>query len=104
MSACYKFMCGCEYCITAKTMHSSLLTWHGCPLKQIKDLSHNVQNIRSGEIKSRIFEAYKNSIRSHGCHICTNIHPYLWKQFFPVPLHITGYHTGNVCYAVVINA
>ena len=28
MSACYKFMCGCECCISDKSIHSSLLSWH----------------------------------------------------------------------------
>ena len=27
MSAQYKIMCGCEYCISAKSIHSSLLSW-----------------------------------------------------------------------------
>ena len=27
MSARYKVMCGCEYCIYAKIIHSSLLSW-----------------------------------------------------------------------------
>ena len=28
MSAYYKIMCGCECCISAKSIHSSLLSWH----------------------------------------------------------------------------
>ena len=27
MSACYKVVCGCECCIFAKIVHSSLLSW-----------------------------------------------------------------------------
>ena len=27
MTSQYKVMCGCEYCISTKSMHSSLLSW-----------------------------------------------------------------------------
>ena len=69
MTTRYKVMCGCECCISAKSMHYYLLTCHDCHLKQLKYRSHNAQNIRSCEISSRIFETYKNSVRTHGCHI-----------------------------------
>ena len=62
-------MCGCECCIYAKSMHSYLLTWYDCRMKQPKDISHNSQNRSYGEIPSRIFETYKNAVRPHGCHI-----------------------------------
>ena len=61
-------MCGCECCISAKIMHSYLITCHN-RLKHLKDKSHNAQNRRSGEISSHIFETYKNALRAHGCHI-----------------------------------
>ena len=32
-SSRYKVMCGCEYCISAKIMNSSLLSWRGSHLK-----------------------------------------------------------------------
>ena len=35
-SSGYKFMCGCECCIFTKIMHSSLLTWCDCYLKNSK--------------------------------------------------------------------
>ena len=66
----YKVMCGCECCMFAKSMHLSLLTWRDHHLKQPKDIIQNVQNIRSGELSSSLFETYKNSVRPHGCHIC----------------------------------
>ena len=62
-------MCGCECFISEKSAHSSLLTRCGLHLQQLKDQSHNSQNIRSGEIVSRIFETYKNSLRLHCYHI-----------------------------------
>ena len=33
MSSRYKFMCGCECCISAKSKHSSLISWCDCCLK-----------------------------------------------------------------------
>ena len=65
----YKVTCGCECCISAKIMRSSLLKWRDLRFKQLKDRSHNAQNRRSGELSSRLFETYKNSARPHGCHI-----------------------------------
>ena len=69
MTSRYKVICSCECCIYAKSMHSSLLTWRDCRLKHPKDIIHNAQNRRSGEISSRIFETYKNYVQPHGCHI-----------------------------------
>ena len=39
MSARYKIMCGCECCISAKIIHSSLLSWRDKYLKKLKDQS-----------------------------------------------------------------
>ena len=91
----YKIMCGCECCIYAKNMPSSLLTRRDCHLKQLKNRRKNTQNRRSGEIASRVFEIYKNYEIPHGCHTqnttvdlatekicsCTSIHHALphWK-------------------------
>ena len=62
-------MCSFECCISAKSVHSYLLTYSNRFLKQIKARSHNGQNIMSGEISSRIFETYMNAIRPCGYHI-----------------------------------
>ena len=43
MSARYKIMCGCECCISAKSIHSSLLSWRDRYLKRLKDKSQNAQ-------------------------------------------------------------
>ena len=37
MSARYKIMCGCECCISAKSINYSLLSWHDRYLKRLKD-------------------------------------------------------------------
>ena len=39
MSTRYKIMCGCECCISAKSIHSSLLYWCDRYLKKLKDKS-----------------------------------------------------------------
>ena len=37
MSARYNIMCGFEFCISAKSIHSSLLSWRDRYLKKLKD-------------------------------------------------------------------
>ena len=54
-------------------MHSSLLKWCDRRLKHLKDRSHNAKIRRSGEISSRIFETYKNSVQPYWCH-CRHVH------------------------------
>ena len=49
MSALYKVMCGCECCISAKSIHSSLLSWSDRYLKKHNDRSQNSQSRRSDE-------------------------------------------------------
>ena len=41
MSARYKIICGCECCISAKSIHSSLISWRDRYLKKLKDQSLN---------------------------------------------------------------
>ena len=69
MSTRYKVMCGCECCISAKTIHSSLLSWRYRYLKKLKYLSQNSQNRRYDEMDNHLFETYKNSVIPHGLHI-----------------------------------
>ena len=66
-------MCDCDCCISAKCIHSSMLTCRDFRLKHLKDRSHNVQNIRSSEISSRIFVTYRNAVQPHGYHITASI-------------------------------
>ena len=49
MSARYKVMCGCEFCIYAKRIHSSLLSWRDQYIKKLKHQIQNAQNRRSSE-------------------------------------------------------
>ena len=49
MSAQYKVMCCCECFISAKNIHSSLLSWHDSYLEKLKYQIQNDQSRRSGE-------------------------------------------------------
>ena len=69
MSACYKIMCGCECCISAKSIHSSLLSWLDRYLKRLKDHIQNSQSRRSGERAHQIYTTYKNTVMPYGSHI-----------------------------------
>ena len=62
-------MCGCECCVSAKSIHSSLISWCDRYLKKIKDQIQNSQNRRSGEKANFIYETYKNTVIPHGRHI-----------------------------------
>ena len=44
MSARYKIMCGCECYISAKSIHSSFLSWRNRYLEKLKDKSQNAQS------------------------------------------------------------
>ena len=43
-------MCDCKCCISAKSIHSSLISWRQ-------------------EKENRIYKTYKNTVMPHGCHI-----------------------------------
>ena len=62
-------MCGCECFISAKSMHSSLLSWRYLYLKKLNNLIQNAQNRRSGVKLNRINETYENTVIPHGRHI-----------------------------------
>ena len=51
MSACYKIMCGCECCIYAKSINSSLISWRDRYLK-------------NSRIKAKILKA-EGLVRNH---------------------------------------
>ena len=62
-------MCGCEFCISDKSIHSPLLSWRDRYLKKLKDKIQSSQIIRSGEKSHHIYETYKNTVMPHGRHI-----------------------------------
>ena len=65
MSARYKIMCGCECCISDKSIHSSFISWRDGYLKKLKDQSQNSQSRRSGEKAHQIYATYKNTVMPH---------------------------------------
>ena len=73
MSARYKIMCGCECCIYAKIIHSSLLSWCDRYLKKLKDKIQNSQSRGSGEKAHHIYTTYTNTVMPHGCHIFAKV-------------------------------
>ena len=85
-------------------MHSSLLTWCNCHLKHLKDINLNELNRRSGELSSHLFEAYRNFVRPHGCHIYKSDAEIAMAKMCPCTSHHHGYHAGNIYCDVVINA
>ena len=62
-------MCGWECCISAKSIHSSLLSWRDMYFKKLKYQSQNDQNRSSGKKEHCIYETYKNTVMPHGRHI-----------------------------------
>ena len=58
-------MCGCECCISAKSIHSLFLPWSDKYLKKRKYQIQNAQNRRSGEKPHHIYETYKNTLMPH---------------------------------------
>ena len=69
VSAQYKVMCGCECYISAKSIHSSFLSWRVRYLKMLKYQIQNAQNRSSSEKSHHIYETFKNTLMTHGRHI-----------------------------------
>ena len=55
ISSRYKVVCVFECWISAKIIHSSLLSWRDLSVSKLNNLSQNLQNRRSGEKANRIF-------------------------------------------------
>ena len=86
MSELYKVMCGCECCIYAKIIHSSLLSWRDRYLKKSKIKAKMLKT--EGLAKNKI--AYMNHMKySHAT----------WTAYL---CQIIGYGKGyNVCISSV---
>ena len=59
-------MCGYECCISAKSIHYSLLSWRDWYFKELKDQSQNDQKKGLGKKQISIYETYKNTVIPHG--------------------------------------
>ena len=73
ISARYKVVCGCECCISVKSIHSLFLSWCDRYLEKLKYRSQNDQSISCGEKAYHIYETYKNTVMPHGRHIYAKV-------------------------------
>ena len=103
VSAWWKVICGCECCISNRSMNSYLLLWRDNYLKKLKDQSHSTKNRRSVRIYSRIFEIYNNSVMLNGFHIYKTYSDMAMEKC--VHIHSTNmhHHSGNMCCFIVNN-
>ena len=62
-------MCGCKCCISAKSMHSSLLSWRDRYFKNSRISAKMLQTESLGKKKIHIYETYKYTVMPHGRHI-----------------------------------
>ena len=62
-------MCGCECFISAKSIHSSFISWRDRYWNKLKDKIQNSQSRRSVEKAHRIYETYNSTVMPHGRHI-----------------------------------
>ena len=96
-------MFGCECCISAKSIHLSLISWRDRYLKKLKDKSQHSQSRRSGEKAHHIYETYKNTVMPHGRHIYAKAYDMEILQYAHILSLIMHFHTGNVYFGAVLN-
>ena len=96
MSAWYKFVCSCECWISAKGIHSSLISWCDRYLKQLKDKIQNSQSRRYGEKSHHIYETYKIQWLYTGVIFMPKHMIYQRLKCTHILSLIVHFHTGNV--------
>ena len=103
ISSRYKVMCGCEFCIYAKSIHSSLLSWYDWYFKKSRFKAKTFKEEGMGKKKT----VYMKHIKIRSCHMGVIFMPkhLIWqrKQCVRIQSQIMHYHTGNVSYDVVPN-
>ena len=104
ISSRYKFMCGCECCISAKNINSSLLSCCDRYLEKNARIKSKILKIE-GPVKKQT--AYMKHIKLRSYHmgvIFTRKH-LTWKRQQCVRIYsqIMNYHTENVSCNIVIN-
>ena len=96
-------MCGCECCISSKSMHSSLLSWHENFLKnwRIKSVMYKKEGMAKCPI---VYLRYIKLLTYHIKSICFRQHQ-KWICQKCVDIHNKNmyYHIGNVFCVVVRN-
>ena len=89
-------MCGCEYCISAKSIHSSLLSWRDWYLKKSRIKSKILKTEGLGENQI----PYMKDIKICSCHMSVIFMPkhLIWQrqQCERIHSHIMHYRTVNV--------
>ena len=103
MSSRYKVMCGCECCISAKSIHSSLPSWRDCYLKNSRISAKILKTEGLGEKKI----AYMKHIKIQSCHMGVIFKPNHMTRQKQQCVHthsqIMRYHTENVYFGIVQN-
>ena len=102
MSARYKIVCGCECFISAKSIHSSLLSWRDSYFKKSKIKAKMIK--AEGLVRKHI--TYTHNIKIQWCHMEVIFMPkhQIWQMLqcahiLSLSMH---FHTGNVyCVAVL---
>ena len=100
----HRVVCGCYFCISSKSVHSSLLKFSGCFMNRIKDQIHNNHNRRSGSMKI----TFLKPIIIMWCHMVVMYkkqnNTCLWQ--YCVPFHQINMFclTVNMCCVFVPNA
>ena len=101
ISARYKVMCGCEYCIYAKIIHSSLLSWRDRYLKNWRIKAKILKS--EGLVRKHI--TYMKHIKIQWYHMGVIFMPkhLIWKirkcaLFLIRSIH---FHTKNVYYGAM---
>ena len=95
-SARYKVFCGCECCISTKSIHLSLLSCHDRYLKKLKYQSQN-----EGLVKNQI--SYMKHIKIESCHMGVIFMPkhMIWKrQYLCISTVISCVITLEICIAM----
>ena len=102
MSPKYKIMCGCECCIYAKSIHSSLLS---CRDRYLEN-SNIESKILKEEVLVKKHIAYTKHIKILWCHMGVIFMPkhLIWKRLQCAHIHslVSHFHTGNVYCGVVL--
>ena len=103
MPSRYKVMCGCECCISAKNIHSSLLSWRD---RYFENLRISVKMLKTQCLGGNNI-AYMKHIKIQPCHMGVNFTPknMTWQRQKCVHTHshIMRCRTGNLYFDVVPN-
>ena len=68
-SSRYKVMCGCECCISEKSIHSSLLSWRDWYFKKPRIKAKILKTEGLGKKKIAYMKNIEKKLMPHGCHI-----------------------------------